>query len=378
MSSQSVQTRECQAAVVRNKGGLFALEQVTIGPLRPDEILVRIVATGMCHTDMVARDQVYPVPQPIVLGHEGAGIVVAVGTGVEKVAPEDHVVLTFLSCGHCRACLEGAPASCENFNELNFSGHRHDGSHALRDHEGHDLNDRFFGQSSFAGFAISNVRNAVKVRTDAPLELLGPLGCGIQTGAGAVINALKVGAGASFAAFGGGAVGLSAVMAAAVTGATTIFAIDVVPSRLELAKTLGATHVINSREQDPVEAIRKVTGTGVDFSLDSTGRPEVTRSAVDALRPRGLCGVIGAYKPGANLAIDANDLMQSCKRIRGIVEGDSVPDIFIPHLVDLFMQGRFPFDRLVTFYDFDEINSAAADSEKGGTIKPIVRINPNP
>ena len=378
MSFKPVPTREFQAAVVRNKGGPFALEPVRIEEVRRDEVMVRIVATGMCHTDMVARDQVYPVPQPIVLGHEGAGVVTAVGVDVEKVVPGDHVVLTFLSCGHCRACLEGAPASCENFNELNFSGHRHDGSHVLSDAAGNTLNDRFFGQSSFAAYAIANVRNVVKVRNDAPLELLGPLGCGIQTGAGAVINALRVCAGASFAAFGGGAVGLSAVMAAVVTGATTIFAVDVVPSRLELAKTLGATHVINSREQDPVEAIRKVTRTGVDLSLDSTGRPEVTRSAVDALRPRGLCGVIGAYKPGANLAIDANDLMQSCKRIRGIVEGDSVPDIFIPHLVDLFMQGRFPFDRLVKFYDFNEINTAAADSEKGGTIKPIVRINPNP
>jgi aryl-alcohol dehydrogenase len=375
MSSSSIPNDELQAAVVRNKGGPFVLEPIKIGPVGRDEALVRIVATGMCHTDMVARDQVYPVPQPIVLGHEGAGVVIAVGEDVEKVAPGDHVVLTFLSCGHCRPCLEDAPASCENFNELNFSGQRHDGSHALRDREGHELNDRFFGQSSFAGYAIANVRNMVKVRRDAPLELLGPLGCGIQTGAGAVINALKVHPGSSFAAFGGGAVGLSAVMAAVVSGATTIFAIDVVPSRLEMAKSIGATHVINSREQNPVEEIRKITGSGLEFSLDSTGRPEVTRSAIDALRPRGLCGVVGAFRPGSMLEIDANELMQTCKRIQGIVEGDSVPDIFIPQLVDLYMQGRFPFDRLVKFYSFEDINTAAADSEKGRTIKPIIRIS---
>ncbi|WP_036166720.1 NAD(P)-dependent alcohol dehydrogenase [Massilia sp. 9096] len=363
-----------QAAVVRQQGGPFVLENVGLLDLRDDEVRVRVVATGMCHTDMVARDQMYPVPQPIVLGHEGAGVVDAVGPSVRKVAPGDHVVLTFLSCGYCRPCEEGAPASCERFNDLNFSGQRHDGSHALHDHEQEVLNDRFFGQSSFGQYAIANERNVIKVRQDAPLELLGPLGCGIQTGAGAVINALKVGPGSSFAAFGGGAVGLSAVLAARASGATIIFAIDVVPSRLELARELGATHVINSREQNPVEVIRQVTGSGVDFALDSTGIAPVIRSAVLALRPRGKCGIAGASKPGTDLALDVNDLMQNCKHIFGIVEGDSVPDIFIPQLVDLFMQGRFPFDKLVKFYAFDQINQAAEDSEKGSTLKPIVRI----
>lgn len=361
-------------AVVRQKGGPFQLERIGFSGLRHDEVLVRVVATGMCHTDMVARDQVYPVPHPIVLGHEGAGVVEAVGEHVRKVAPGDHVVLSFLPCGHCRACLEGEPASCENFNDYNFSGHRPDGSHALHDEQGRELNDRFFGQSSFAAYSIANERNVVKVRKDAPIELLGPLGCGIQTGAGAVLNALKVGAGSSFAAFGAGAVGLSGVMAAVATGATMAFAVDIVPSRLELAKELGATHVINSREQNPVEVIRQATGSGVDFALDSTGHPGVVRSAVEALRPRGVCGIVGASKPGSDLQIDINDFMQTNKVIRGIVEGHSVPDVFIPQLVDLFMQGRFPFDKLAKFYPFDEINEAAQDSEKGGTIKPIIRI----
>ncbi|KAB0265571.1 NAD(P)-dependent alcohol dehydrogenase [Microvirga brassicacearum] len=363
-----------KAAVIRQQGGPFRIEAIRHGDLRHDEVLVKIVATGMCHTDMVARDQVYPVPHPIVLGHEGAGTVDAVGADVRKVAPGDHVVLTFLPCGRCRACQEGAPASCENFNAYNFSGQRPDGSHALCDSGGHDLNDRFFGQSSFGAYAIANERNVIKVRKDAPLELLGPLGCGIQTGAGAVLNALKVEAGSSFAAFGAGAVGLSAVMAAVVTGATTIVAIDVVPSRLELARTLGATHVIDSRNENPVEVIRGITGTGVDYSLECTGRADVARSAVEALRPRGVCGIVGASKPGTNLEVDINDVMQKCKVIRGIVEGDSVPDQFIPRLVELYMQGRFPFDKLVRFYSFDEINEAAEDSEKGGTIKPIIRI----
>ncbi|WP_045835763.1 NAD(P)-dependent alcohol dehydrogenase [Hyphomicrobium sp. 99] len=374
MYGSSPSTDRIEAAVVRQKGGKFQLETVKLGAPEHDEVLVRIVATGMCHTDMVARDQVFPVPQPIVLGHEGAGIVEAIGADVVKVASGDHVVLTFLSCGRCRACQEGAPASCENFNDLNFSGHRHDGSHALSDHDGHMLNDRFFGQSSFSAFAIANERNVVKVRKDAPLELLGPLGCGIQTGAGAVLNALKVGPGGSLAVFGAGAVGLSGVLAAAATGATTIIAIDVVPSRLELAKSLGATHVINTREQNAVEVIRQITGSGVDYSLDTTGRPELVRAAVEALRPRGKCAIVGVTKPGINVEIDPNDLMQNCKTICGVIEGNSVPDIFIPHLVDLYMLGRFPFDKLVKFYSFDEINEAAEDSEKGETIKPIIRI----
>lgn len=374
MSGQNALRKSFKAAVVRQPGGPFAWETVQLSSLRPHEVLVRVIATGMCHTDMVARDRLYPVPQPIVLGHEGAGIVESVGADVQKVRPGDHVVLTFLSCGSCRPCLEGMPASCQNFNALNFSGQRCDGSHALCQPADAVLHDRFFGQSSFASFAVVDQRNAIKVRQDAPLEHLGPLGCGIQTGAGAVLNALKVGAGSAFAAFGGGTVGLSGVMAALVAGATTIIAIDVVEERLALARELGATHVINSKKEDPVRTIRHITGDGVDFSLESTGRPEIVRAAVEALRPRGTCGIVGASKTGTTFELDMNDVMQNCKVLRGIVEGDSVPDLFIPQLVELFMQGRFPIDKLIRFYPLAEINQAAHDSECGKTIKPVIRI----
>lgn len=214
----------------------------------------------------------------------------------------------------------------------------------------------------------------VKVPKDAPLELLGPLGCGIQTGAGAVINALKVGPGSSFVAFGAGAVGLSAVMAARVAGATTIIAADVVPSRLETAKELGATHVINSKEQDPVATIKEITGGGADFTLEATGIPAVLRQAIDALGSLGSCGIVGSARLGAEATFDINDVMLPGKRIMGIIEGNSIIETFIPTLVDLHMQGRFPFDNLVKFYDLDQINQAAEDSEKGGTIKPIIRL----
>ena len=368
-----IQTREITAAVVRKKGGPFRVETLTLEEPRPDEALIRIVATGMCHTDMVARDQLYTVPLPVVLGHEGAGIVERVGSSVKKIAPGDHVVLTYMWCGHCKPCLNGDLTYCENFYPLNFGGAREDGSTATQDKQG-AVHDHFFGQSSFGTYALAHERNVVKVPAAAPLELLGPLGCGIQTGAGAVMNALKVRPGSSFAAFGGGAVGLSAMMAARVAGATTIIAADVVPSRLALAKELGATHTVNSRETDPVEAVRKITGGGADFTLESSGRPAVLRQAIDALAIKGVCGIVGAPALGTEASFDVNGVMTTGKRIIGIIEGDSVPDLFIPSLVELYQQGRFPFDKLVKFYPLDQINQAAEDSEKGVTIKPIVRL----
>lgn len=370
---KNTQTREIRAAVVRQKGGPFQIEMLALEEPRSDEVLVRIVATGMCHTDMVARDQLYTVPLPVVLGHEGAGVVERIGGSVKKLAPGDHVVLTYMWCGHCKPCLNGDLTYCANFYPLNFGGAREDGSTATHDKQG-AVHDHFFGQSSFGTLALAHERNVVKVPTNAPLELLGPLGCGIQTGAGAVMNALKVRPGSSFAAFGGGAVGLSAVMAARVAGATTIIAADVVPSRLALAKELGATHTVNSRETDPVEAVRQITGGGADFTLESSGRPAVLRQAIDALAIRGVCGIVGAPALGTEVSFDVNGVMTTGKRIIGVIEGDSVPDLFIPSLVELYQQGRFPFDKLVKFYGLDQINQAAEDSEKGITIKPIVRL----
>jgi aryl-alcohol dehydrogenase len=227
----SKNTTQIRAAVVRQKGGPFSIETLTLEAPRRDEVLVNVVATGLCHTDMVARDRGYPVPHPIVLGHEGAGIVESVGADVVKVAPGDSVVLTFLTCGRCKPCRLGRMAHCEKTFPLCFGGARLDGSTATLDGHGEKVHDHFFGQSSFATYALANERNVVKVSRDIPLECLGPLGCGIQTGAGAVMNALNVRPGTSFASFGAGAVGCSAIMAARAVGATTIVAIDIVPSR---------------------------------------------------------------------------------------------------------------------------------------------------
>lgn len=366
--------RSITAAVVRAPQQPFTIEPARIRAPRKDEVLVRVVATGLCHTDLIVRDQYYPVPLPAVLGHEGAGVVEEVGPNVKNLKVGDHVVLTYGACGHCDPCASGHEAYCKDFYPLNFGGCDIHGDTALQTADGVPLHDHFFAQSSFATYALARENNAIQVPADAPLELLGPLGCGIQTGAGAVINSLKVRAGSSFAAYGAGAVGLSAVMAARVAGATTIIAIDVVPSRLELAKELGATHTVNSKEEDVVEAVREITNGGADFALESTGRPEVLEAGIDALGGLGTMGIVGAPKLGTRASFDINSLLLGGRSIRGIVEGDSVPQVFIPQLVKLFQQGRFPFDRLVKFYPLEQINQAAEDSTKGITLKPILRI----
>lgn len=366
--------RDITVAVVRAKEQPFTIERARLRGPRSDEVLVRVLATGLCHTDLIVRDQFYPVPLPAVLGHEGAGIIEAVGPEVKGLKVGDHVVLAYGVCGHCRQCSSGHGAYCEDFYGQNFGGSGVDGSNAIEDAQGQPLHDHFFAQSSFATHALARESNAVKVPEAAPLELLGPLGCGIQTGAGAVINSLKVGAGSRFAAYGAGAVGLSAVMAARLAGAAIIIAVDVVPSRLELARELGATHVINSREQDIVEAVRASSPGGVDFALESTGRVDVLEQGITALAKLGVIGVVGASKMGTLASFDVNNLLMGGRTIRGVVEGDSVPQVFIPQLVELYLQGRFPFDRLVKFYPLEQINQAAEDSARGVTLKAVLRM----
>ena len=361
------------AAVVRSKGGPFAIEKLELAQPGDDQILVKVVAAGMCHTDLICRDQYYPVPLPMVLGHEGAGIVEKVGRGVKKVAPGDHVVLTFYTCGHCPACLGGDSTSCANFFAPNFMGKAVDGSCTIHDHGGGEVGASFFGQSSFGTHALSYERNTVKVPKDVPLELLGPLGCGIQTGAGSVLNALNPPAGSSIAIFGAGAVGLAAVMGAVIAGCTTIISVDIKDNRLAFARELGATHTINGAKSDPVQEIQALTGGGILYALETSGVPAALDQAIRSTCSGGEIGIVGAPPLGTTLAVDVNVLLFN-RKLRGIIEGHSVPDVFIPRLVELYRQGKFPFDRLLKFYSFDQINQAAADSEKGLTVKPVLRI----
>lgn len=364
--------RKIKAAVARSHGAPLSLEIIDLEEPRDDEILVRLVGTGVCHTDLVVRDGMLPTPFPVVLGHEGSGIVETVGRSVRKVRPGDAVVMTYDSCGRCPNCRERLASYCYDIFSHNFLAARADGSSALSK-EGERINGHFFGQSSFASHALCRERNIVKVPETADLALLGPLACGVQTGAGAVINALKVRAGKSFAVFGAGSVGLSALMAAKLMQASTIIAVDMNEERLRLARELGATHTIQPSASDPTETIMRLTASGVNFALDTTGSSTVIKAAVLSLAPMGTCGVVGASGAGSEIHLDEVHFMSGGRRLMGIVEGESVPDEFIPQMIEWFTQGLFPFDRLVKFYDFEHINEAIQDSEAGRTIKPVIR-----
>jgi aryl-alcohol dehydrogenase len=360
-----------RAAVARAGNPHPRFEDVELSGPRADEVLVRMVATGVCHTDLKAVSVFAFVPRPVVLGHEGAGIVERVGAAVTKVAPGDPVVLSFSYCGHCPSCREGQPAYCHEQFALNFFCNRPDHSHHLSGGGG-PIHGDFFGQSSFATFAIVTERNVVKVRKDAPLELLGPLGCGIQTGAGAILNDFQVRSGLSVAVFGVGSVGLSAVMAARIAGASRIIAVDRHAHRLEFAREFGAHDTLLAGGESVAAEIMRLTGEGVNFALDTTGAAQVMRDAIDVLAPRGTCGFVTGPQ-GDLLGVPVRNLLLG-RTIRGIIEGNSNPDLFIPMLVDLFMAGRLPFDRFVRFYDHEKIADAFADVESGKTIKPILRF----
>ena len=362
------------AAVTESKGAPFTIKSLELDELRADEVLVKVAACGICHTDLIIRDQWYPVPLPAVLGHEGAGVVEAVGSAVAKVSPGDHVALSYGSCGACPKCHAGEPWVCHDFFARNFGATRPDGTTALTE-DGRAIHSHFFGQSSFATYAVGTERNVVKLDPDVPLDVVAPFGCGIQTGAGAVLRVLRPEAGSSLAVFGTGTVGLSAIMAARIAGCTTIIGVDVRPGRLALATELGATHVVATDDGDPVEAIREATGgVGADFSIETTGSPAVLQQAVYCTGPGGVCGLIGAPPFGTEVSLDVNQMLAMGRTLRGIVEGQSVPDVFLARLIELWRQGRFPVERIMTYYGFEEIDQAARDAEEGKVVKPVLRM----
>jgi aryl-alcohol dehydrogenase len=356
-------TQKIQAAVLRRRGGPLKIEPLALEQPRDDEALVRLVASGICRTDIDFCDAWNPSAGPVVLGHEGAGVVERVGRSVKRVRRGDHVVLSYQSCGGCRACRRQRPTACAHFYELNFGFQRLDGSNAL---QRSGARGHFFGQSSFSTCAIATARNIVRVSRKLPLDLLAPLGCGIQTGAGTVMNSLKIRKGAGVAIFGTGAVGLSAVMAAHVVGADPIIGVDIVPKRLKLARELGATHVIDGRREDVAARIRRITGRGVDYVLEITGDAQMYRIAISVLNPRGSVARVAAP--------DGDQSLSQGRKSISIIQGDAIPQQFIPKLIALWRAGRFPFDRLVKFYRFTEINRAIADMRRGATIKPVLRM----
>jgi aryl-alcohol dehydrogenase len=360
------------AAVSRDTDAAPRLEDVDLSPPRAGEVLVRIMATGICHTDLrVHKGGGVGTPRPVVLGHEGAGIVEAVGAGVVHVVPGDHVVLSGSSCGHCPQCLANYPTYCREVMPRSFGGQRMDGSSALSK-DGHLLHGHFFGQSSFATYAIADARGTVPIGKDVPFEVAAPMGCGILTGAGSVLYSFAMTPAQTIAVFGTGPVGLAAIMAARLVGARRIIAIDPIAERRALAGELGATDTIDSSAGDVADAVRAILPEGVDFSLNTTAVPAVFDAAVKVLGMMGTAGFVTA--PPTAWTTMLQPLLAGGRSVRGIINGSAAPQVAIPMLLDHWRQGRFPVDRLVRNYAFDRIGEAFADCHHGTAIKPVLHM----
>lgn len=359
-----------QAAVLRGSSDAFVVEDVRLEEPRAGELLIQVVGCGLCHTDLLARSMPpghYALP--MIFGHEGSGIVVQSGPGVSAFAPGDGVIISFDWCSRCTMCQRGEPAYCESFNLLNASGRRPDGSAGAVDAAGSPVSARWFGQSSFAGYAVASERACVMAPPDVPLELLGPLGCGVQTGAASVIETMRIRPGESLAVFGAGTVGLSAVMAARMAGAAEIIAVDVLDSRRSLALELGATYAFDGADPEVVDLVRDATGGGVCYALETTGHPQVIAAAVAALRPRGFCGLVGVSTKPTNLAPNA---LGGGRTMSFLMEGGAVPRNFIPQLIRSWQQRKFPFDQLISTYPLNAINEAERDCAVGKCVKPLL------
>lgn len=364
---------QAQAAVLERANGPWAIQTIRLEPPADGQVMVRITAAGICHTDLIFASGAMNSPFPLVLGHEGAGIVEAVGPGVDGLAPGDKVLLTFDSCGTCPCCAQGDPSYCHSFAPLNFAVADVSGRTTAQDQAGRAVASRFFGQSSFASHAVANRRNVLKIDATADESVLAPLGCGIQTGAGAVLRSLQARAGSDIVIMGGGAVGLSAVMAARIADCRRIILIEPNPARRALATGLGATDVIDPTGTDTAAAVREICPAGVPNVLDTSGNPGAIAAAIGMLAPHGTLGLVGV--PGALdavLPLPIVPVISAGYRVMGIIEGDSDPASFLPELLAHHAAGRLPVERLVTRYAFADIAQAVDDAHHGRVIKAVL------
>jgi aryl-alcohol dehydrogenase len=351
---------------VTQADGPWAIESARLRAPLDDEVLIRTVAAGICHTDVVIRERA---EQPTVLGHEGAGIVIAVGAAVADIHPGDHVVASFAWCGHCENCQHGLPAYCQHFAALNVP---RSADSPLSRPDGTPLAAGFFGQSSFGTYFVTGARHVVVLPSGTDLTLAAPLACGLLTGAGAVLNVLLPQAGSLLAVFGCGAVGLSAIMAATALGVRTI-AVDPISARRDLAIELGAIAAIDPNQAHPTSGVRALgggAGAGAHYAIDTTGLPDVARQALETVTSLGRVVVVGSGVPEA--AIDVRGLIAGGKTLRGCTEGDAVPRQLIPRLLEMHRSGTFDIHRLVRRYAFDDIASAIADATSGRVVKPVL------
>ncbi|KAK4988745.1 hypothetical protein LTR66_006325 [Elasticomyces elasticus] len=394
MASKPHTGRAIVSSDMLSKGG-WKMQDLTLRPIADNELIVDMVATGICHTDVIFGDQEDGQPgsfYPRVMGHEGAcpvssytwrsGYVREVGSKVTVAKPGDPVLLSFAYCNGCHSCKDGHPAFCDKFNEINFYGGKdYTLSSSGGDPSKPDISGGFFGHSSFASVSIVNEVSVVNVKDSITkkedLQLLAPFGCGIQTGSGTVANIAKASQQDIVAVTGLGGVGLSAIMAAKISGCRMIIGIDRIASRLELAKTLGATHTINTAElpegKSVVDAVKEVAeGSGPSVSIDTTGLPALIRAAVEWTRNRGKICQVGTSPMDAKLDIPIFMFMISGKQFIGTVEGDSVPSEYVPKMIQWWRDGQFPVEKLVKYYKADDFETALHDMHSGEIVKPIL------
>ena len=362
------------AAVTREKGKIN-FETVELAEPKSNEVLVKMVACGICHTDIAVIEQFLPIQFPYVAGHEGVGIVEKVGEGVTEFKPGDRVGMSFPSCGLCDNCKAGKPWACEVNFVMMFGGNYRDGTKRMKGEDGAEIGI-MFGQGSFATYAIADQSNTVKldVDNDDDLAVLCSLGCGIQTGAGAVLNRMKPRPGTSLAIFGCGNVGLAGIMAGKIAGCSTIIAVHGRRGREE-ALEFGATHTINGREEDVVARIMEITGgKGVNFALESAGVPQMVGTMLDSMARDGVAVLVSVTGPAAIPVELERQIMNPSVTVTGAVEGCSNPKVFIPELVRFYKEGRLPIKNLNKFYDFKDLEKALHDCHEGTVIKPILKF----
>ena len=362
-----------KAAILFEVGQRLDIRDVDVEKPRAGEVLVRMAVGGICHSDLHVMTGHLNAPIPSILGHEGAGTVVEVGSGVTSVRPGDNVIpLWRLSCGECEYCTAARPALCAVGLKIRSTGRLLDGSSRFS-LNGSEIK-HFLGVSTFSEYTVILEKALVKVPEDVPLQQAALLGCAVITGIGAVMNAARVKPGSQVAVFGSGGVGLNVIQGAALAGAEKIIAVDLLDNKLEMARQFGATHTVNASAGDPVEQVRSLTEQkGVDYAFEVIGLPKTVRQAFDSLAKRGETIVLGVTPLETEVSIPIMPLIFEEKVVKGSVYGSSRPRIDIPKLINLYRAGKLKLDELVTrTYSFDQINEAYAALERGEVARTVV------
>jgi alcohol dehydrogenase len=374
-------TITCKATVLRTCGlpepfaqsRPLAVEEVTIDPPQPTELLIRIGGAGLCHSDLSVINGTRPRPVPLAMGHEGAGEVMEVGSAVSGIRPGDHVVFQFsASCGRCRRCHEGRPQLCETAAPARAKGELMAGGRRIHDRDGVAL-AHHSGVSCFAEYAVVDRGSVVPIDKEVPLREAALFGCAVMTGVGAVINTARIRPGDTVAILALGGVGLSGLIGAALAGAGKVIALDLDPAKLKRALALGATHGFDPAAPGTVEEIRALTGGGVDFAIELAGAVAAMRTAYAITRRGGEVITAGLSPAGAEFAFEHASLVSDEKSIRGSYMGSCAPARDIPRFLDFYRQGRLPVDRLIDgFIGFDDINQGFDRLSTGGALRQVL------